>query len=276
MEIKFALWRYRKDDFGEWIRQSPVIVSSWKDIEKKRQEGYDLKGLTQDVFLVFKGLGHNEYFLKERKNFKQKFKVPNHINLKRYLEEGAYFAPNENEKRDITSTRIFQIITYLGKLERSYCMQGCIENSLYGLLEAVLVYDINSYSGGIGIDVEPKQTHLSPRVIRIEITLPTVTKHALNKFIKQNWGTLERYIKALPAKNLTKVVEKDFNFLKLHKKYKFVPAVTDVIYNELNRNRELPEEIEVEESAVKSSIRRAKGRIEELFLPVGEKRKKLH
>lgn len=276
MEIKFALWRYYKDSFGEWRRQSPVIVSSWKDIEKKRQEGYDLKGLTQDVFLVLKGLGYNEYFLKEREIFKQKFNIPSNINLKRYLEDGAYFTPKGNEKKDITNTRMFQIIAYIGRLKKAYRMPGCIENSLYSLLEVGLVYDINSHSGGIGIDVEPKQIHLSPRVIRIEITLPTVSKHALNEFIKQNWETLERYIKALPSKNLTKIVEKDFYFLKLHQRYRAVSAVTDVIYDELNRDKELREEIDVEESAVKSSIRRAKGRIRELFLPVGEKRKKLH
>ena len=68
MEIKFALWKYIKDEFGELRPVNPIIVSTWKEVGEKRKEGYDLQGLTYPIFQQFKGLKYNEHFLQEKRN----------------------------------------------------------------------------------------------------------------------------------------------------------------------------------------------------------------
>ena len=95
MEIKFALWQYKKDELGELKPTNPIVVSTWEEVRAKAKEGYRLQGLTYPVFQMFKVLKYNEYFLKERERFRKEFQIPARVSFKKYLENSRYFAKDK-------------------------------------------------------------------------------------------------------------------------------------------------------------------------------------
>ena len=105
MEIKFALWQYKKDELGELKPTNPIVVSTWEEVRAKAKEGYRLQGLTYPVFQMFKALEYNEYFLKERERFRKEFQIPARVSFKKYLENSRYFAKDKKitKKNFITS-----------------------------------------------------------------------------------------------------------------------------------------------------------------------------
>lgn len=277
MEIKFALWRYRKDDFGELVPYDPIVVSSWEEVGKKKKEGYSLQGLTYSVFQMFKGLQYNEDFLRERDIFRKKFNIPARISFSKYLKNKHYFlSKSKTSQRDFTKSLTFQELVFWGGLTQKYRMPYYVKETLADLFYTGIVRHIPPYGGEIIMQVYPKQNWLSPKRVCLEISSPLITKSALKQFIDEHWGTLSNYIAALPTENKLLITDNDLNLMKLRKKYGLLSRVADEVYfSSAKRIKDLKEDKGVNNSAIKTAYFRAKEKIDELFRPIDKKRKKM-
>lgn len=278
MEIRFALWQYQKDEFGELQASNPIIVDSWTTVGEKAREGYKLQGLTYHVFQMFKALEYNEHFLKEREKFRKEFNIPEEIDFKKYLENMRYFESKKKlSKANFTQSPLFKEMAFVGNLEQKYRMPYHVRELLIDLFYTGVVRFIPPYGGEVEIAVFPKQQWLNPKAVELKITSPHVTKNALKKFIDEHWERLEPYIRALPAENKTLISDNDLELMSWRKKYKTIPKMTMAIYLAKNPGDVLTEkEKDVKEATVKSAFFRAKEKIDELFRPIGKKKKKVH
>lgn len=277
MEIKFALWRYRKDDFGELVPYDPIVISSWEEVGKKKKEGYSLQGLTYSVFQMFKGLQYNEDFLRERDIFRKKFNIPARISFSKYLENKHYFlSKSETAQRDFTKSLTFQELVFWGGLIQKYRMPYYVKEMIIDLFYTGVVRYIPPFGGEIAVQVYPKQHWLDPKRVSLEITSPLITKNALKKFIDENWNKIKNYVAALPSENKLLITDNDLNLMKLRKKYRLLSRVADEVYvASTKRIRDLKKDKGVNNSAIKTAYFRAKEKIDELFRPIDKKRKKM-
>lgn len=278
MEIRFALWQYQKDEFGELQASNPIIVDSWTTVGEKAREGYKLQGLTYHVFQMFKALEYNEHFLKEREKFRKEFNIPEEIDFKKYLENMRYFKPKKKlSKANFTQSPLFKEMAFVGNLEQKYRMPYHVRELLIDLFYTGVVRFIPPYGGEVEIAVSPEQQWLNPKAVELKITSPHVTKNALKKFIEKHWDRLEPYIRALPAENKALISDNDLELMSWRKKYKTIPKMTMAIYLAKNPGDVLTKkEKDVKEATVKSAFFRAKEKIDELFRPIGKKKKKVH
>lgn len=267
MEIKFALWKYIKNEFGELSPVSPIIVSTWKEVGEKRKEGYDLQGLTHPIFQQFKGLQYNEYFLQEKRVFRKKFQIPNRVSFSKYLKNIHYFISPKN----LTKERLTEEIIYLNLLKTKYSMPSYIYDSLGDLFYTGIIRFVPPLRDGLNISVEPKQNWLPPRKIRIEIISPLVTQRMLIGFIRNNWKMLNRRIKELPSFDKSSISDSDLKLLQMREKGNSIRKMTDIIYEEKNKYPQ--KEIIIEESAINSAFYRAKEKADELFYPLHTEKK---
>ena len=267
MEIKFALWKYIKDEFGELRPVSPIIVSTWEDVGEKRKEGYDLKGLTYPIFQQFKGLQYNEYFLQEKRVFKEKFQVPNEVSFPKYLKNIHYFMSPKN----LTKERLTEEIIYSNLLNTKYSMPSYIYDSLGDLFYTEIIRFVPPLRNGLDISVEPKQNWLPPRKVQIEIISPLVTQRMLIDFIRNNWEMLKRQIKELPSFAKSSISDRDLKLLKTRQAGNIERKITDIVY--VDKNKHSQKEIIVEESAINSALYRAQEKVNELFYPLPTEKK---
>lgn len=277
MEIKFALWRYRKDDFGELIPYDPIVVSSWTEVGEKKKEGYSLRGLTYRVFQMFKGLQYNEDFLKERDEFRKKFKIPEEINFYKYLENKHYFLSEPKiTKRNLIKSMFFQEIVFWGGLTQKYRMPYYVKEMLIDLFYTGVVRYIPPFGGEIAVQVYPKQHWLDPKRVSLEITSPLITKNALKKFIDENWNKIKNYVAALPSENKLLISENDLNLLKLRRKQKTISRVADEVYfQKTGPIIDFKNDEGIKTETVKTAYFRAKEKVDELFRPINKKPKKM-
>lgn len=267
MKIKFALWKYIKDEFGELSPVSPIIVSEWEEVGEKRKEGYDLQGLTYPIFQQFKGLQYNEYFLQEKRIFRKKFQIPNRVSFSKYLKNIHYFMSPKN----LTKERLTEEIIYLNLLKTKYSMPSYIYDSLGDLFYTGIIRFVPPLRDGLDISVEPKQNWLPPRKVQIEIISPLVTQRMLIDFIRNKWGMLERQIKELPYFEKSLISDRDLKLLQMRQEGNSVRKMTDIICEEKNKYSQ--KEIIIEESAINSAFYRATGKVDELFYPLPTKKK---
>ena len=277
MEIKFALWQYKQDELGELKPTDPIVVSTWEEIRAKAKEGYRLQGLTYSICQMFKALEYNEYFLKERERFRKEFQIPARVSFKKYLEHSRYFAKDKKiTKKNFITSPFFKEICFLGKVVQAYRMPNHIKELLRDLFYTGVVRFIPPFGGDVRIAIYPKQRWLHPKEVRLEITSPHMTKNALKKFIDLHWEMLQPYILALPAENNLLITEHDLEIMRLRKENKTISNVATEMYLAMNPGDvRYGKEKEVKEATVKTAYFRAKEKIDELFRPVGQKKKKM-